>query len=91
MAFVAIKSALLDMSRLQGCPISSSDHHLLMISQCPAGSNTPRKSEPSKTYSGIHKDDLQIDTSSPILTPDDEKGGAATKDYSRRLVEYFVV
>jgi hypothetical protein len=54
--------------------------------------STPRRTETIKEISPRIKDELQIDTSSPISTgQDDEQGETVPKEYSRRLVEYFVV
>lgn len=55
------------------------------------GTSTPRRTK-TPSFSVTNRDELQIETSSPIsAAQDDEQGGATSKEYSRRLVEYFVV
>lgn len=52
------------------------------------GTSTPRRSDTTKTLTGANESELQIDTPA---AQDDDQGGSAPKEYSRRLVEYFVV
>ena len=57
------------------------------------GTSTPVRSE-TKALPGVNKDALKVDTSSPGTSSqgDEQEGtGAAPSEYSRRLVEYFVV